>query len=80
VLAPELARIEAQVRQQRAGLLRGRQRQWLTVLQHFEVTQKMQFECGHARTDTPVTACFQDILDKTDKNHGHSHGGFIDTG
>jgi hypothetical protein len=40
----------------------------------------MQFERCHARTAPPVTACFQDILDDTSKNHGHSNGGFIDTG
>jgi hypothetical protein len=38
----------------------------------------MEFQRCHARPTTPITACFQDLLDKSDKNHVRFHGGFID--
>jgi hypothetical protein len=35
----------------------------------------MQFERCHARPATPVKACFPNILDESNKNHGHFHAG-----
>jgi hypothetical protein len=49
VLASEAARLQAQVGQQRTGLLGGGQRQRLAVSQHLEIAQEPQFELRHIR-------------------------------